>query len=416
LKRNLLLVLGLCFLLHPLHSGEGNLLKNAALEASGANWAKDWIFWPSAPRVATVDGKKYLELEAVPGKKLYIFQRPVAIQGGHAYCLKTSVRGMEAEGNVELIIRFLKGNKSFSRSFPVPATEVTTIELPFLAPGEETDCEIGLVFAGKKGKVFFRDAKMTDSGKITGDFGTLKVSQDGNLLKFRTPDYLMELDTLRGFNPVKLEKEGKNTLGWSMLMLSSEKGKNALNDFYRNYYPEISAVFEDGEYEFTSKFSLDGWIEVQRKYTFYSGKSCIKINGEIKARKNFFCDRVTVNSCFPADFLTTQENGTAKTMKAEKSEWFSIPRNDKERFLFYHRISGPGIVVAGVDASAWKQLPDRILSSMSQEKRFTLELVFWANREIRNGDKLYYEYFLIPVSGGNAEEAGKIFRSLMGGN
>ncbi len=416
MKRNLLLVLGLCFLLHPLHSGEGNLLKNAALEESGANWARYWIFWPSAPRVATVDGKKYLELEAVPGKKLYIYQRPVAIQGGHAYCLKTSVRGTEAEGNVELSVRFLKGNKSFSRSFPAPAGEAATIELPFLAPGEETECEIGLVSAGKKGKVFFRDTEMTDSGKITGDFGTLKVSLEGNLLKFRTPDYLMEVDTGRNFNPVKLEKDGKNTLGWSMLMLSFGKGKNGLNDFYQNYSPKISASFEDGEYEFTSTFSPDGWIEVQRKYTFYSGKPCIKVNGEIKARRNFFCDRVTVNSCFPADFLTTMENGTAKTVKAEKNAWFSIPRNDKERFLFYNRVSGQGIVVAGVDASAWKQLPDRILSSMSQEKGFTLEMVFWTKQEIRNGDKLYYEYFLIPVSGGNAEEAGKIFRSLTGGN
>lgn len=64
----------------------------------------------------------------------------------------------------------------------------------------------------------------------------------------------------------------------------------------------------------------------------------------------------------------------------------------------------------------WKQLPDRILGSMSQEKRFTLEQVFWTKKEIRSGDKLYYEYFLIPLSGGNPEEAGKIFRSLTGEN
>jgi hypothetical protein len=162
----------------------------------------------------------------------------------------------------------------------------------------------------------------------------------------------------------------------------------------------------DGE---TTLIVREAWPEMRvlKKLTFYPGAPFFRLKYNIKITKGIKAKRIVLklttssfmNLCchFGENFLCRKNSFREK--------WFSIPRNDIERWIsFRNESNGASFSVIGANLVDWLELPSRILASELKNGGFSVEFTKNIQKEFRVGDKLNFDYFIFVFNAGCISE------------
>jgi hypothetical protein len=408
-KRFLLLAILAAF---PPPLSAANLLENPGFEA-GANF---WLLPPSGrifANAASPPGAMCAELTAGE-KEVSLSQCSVSVKAGYGYRFSFKARAEGYSGRIHSALSLPETRRRYAGKAITPTAEWKTYRHFFVASEDADDCELRVACSPGEGRIFFDEFELVEIGRVTGMFAVGSVDENESGLALQTRFYKLSLGKGRAYAPEALVVNGNKLLDFALLSLSI-RGERPINDFFGNLPAEISVEDKEDRLAIRTIIYYGDIAVVTRVIEAYKGRPYLKLSYEIEAKKDFSCARTTLNLGVgnTLNSLGYFANNAVTYRKNDKPQWFSVDRHDSERYLCYLDDYGShGLAIIGADASSWKKLPGQLLCSARTDGGFTLELIQWNKREVRAGDKAYFELFLLPLGGNRDASAARVLREI----
>jgi len=257
----------------------------------------------------------------------------------------------------------------------------------------------------------------------TGQFGDINVDYKNKRIKISNKVFETVLDGSRNFSITSLSssKFPKANLIPRLFLSVSQEGQKSTNEYYSQIIKSEPSA-EDAGGKFVVKIN-ETWpaLNLIKTIEFYGNEPYIHLRYDIEISKDFNAKRLALilKSGISTNILCYHNKTRAVFRKlSKKGKWFSFPKDNEKRWVgFYSEKNSAGFSIVGADAANWKEYSSRPLGVElgSGGFGFGLEL-YTGKRELRKGDKLYFDIFLYIFDEKPVEKTSNFLNVLSGGN
>ena len=410
-----LIIVGVILSLSMTVQGE-NLIANSGFE----NGISSWVSWPKQLNVSTsspAGGKNCLEFPKFATPEMLI-QRPIAAKEGYSYRLTFKLRGDNFTGSIKVSVTISKGQKEpFTRmdigNFKVYDNNWHEFECGFAVPSGLNSLELCFTRnANDDGTAFIDDVILAEAGAIVGKFGNTTVTYSNDLLTVRNENLEAKFNPKQNLSLTGLT-DGNNLDKNSVKMIGLAIDSETLLHEYSSDNIYSSPVITEASGVVTLIINQN-WPsgKVTKTYTFYEQNPYIHLNYELKVTRSFKARRIILylrvadglsNLIYPVGTNFSYK----KAVASEKDDWFGMPRDNSRRFFaFADDTLNRGVAFIGADAEDWAELPPNILAVATTKGIYSFEIskVGKGKEEYREGDKVNFDFFILPLKDGKVED------------
>lgn len=211
-----------------------------------------------------------------------------------------------------------------------------------------------------------------------------------------------KLFNLSGFSSTALQNE--NMI--NDISISARPGKK--NTIYEFQLPPSSILSKTitenaGTLRFETSTKWPGFI-AKRTVEFYENTKFFRIRYDIEFTQDMGWDGIwfKISTKASASFMLSGRSDGFSLIKANESDkdiWLGFECSpDKRCFAYYYEKLNGGFAVMCPDEKSWREIGKSFLCNRAKNG-FSLELTKYPNREVKTGENLSFDFFLMPLEG-----------------